>query len=212
MKRKILMLLNRIYFKRRTNQLTLRKNVMIFKSCKLSGHNAFGANTIVSNSTIEEYTYFGTNCVLNNLKIGKYCSIGSDVKIGLSSHPTKKFVSTSPYFYLPKINDHKTFVNEQKYNPFESIIIGNDVFVGSNVLINDGVTIGNGAVIAAGAVVVKNVPDYAVVGGVPAKIIQFRFNESQRERLLSLKWWDKGSDWIESNSHKFNDINQFLNN
>ena len=204
------MLLNRIYFKIKTKKLTLRNNVMIFKNCSLSNYNAFGSNTIVSNTSVGEYSYFGSNCILNNLQIGKFCSVGSDVKIGLSNHPTENFVSTSPYFYLPKLNDHKTFVNKKLYNPFKPIVIGNDVFIGSNVLINDGVTIGDGAIIAAGAVVVKDVQSYAIVGGVPSKVIRFRFSIEQQKKLLDLKWWDMNTGWIQSNSNKFKDINQFL--
>jgi serine acetyltransferase len=70
------------------------------------------------------------------------------------------------------------------------IHIGHDVWIGARVFIRDGVKIGNGAVVAAGSVVVKDVPDYAIVGGVPAKIIRYRFSEEMIAELLNLKWWE----------------------
>ncbi len=68
--------------------------------------------------------------------------------------------------------------------------IGNDVWIGHGVFIKEGVTVGDGAVIAAGAVVVKDVPPYAIVGGSPAKIIKYRFDEKTISKLLELQWWN----------------------
>ena len=85
----------------------------------------------------------------------------------------------------------------------ERVILGNDVWVGSHVLINGGVHIGNGACIAAGAVVVKDVPPYAIVGGVPAKIIRYRFPKEVIDRLESIQWWNLPIDILKQNIHLF---------
>ena len=88
--------------------------------------------------------------------------------------------------------------------------IGNDVWIGLNATILDGVTIGDGAIVAAGAVVTKDVPPYAVVAGVPAKIIKYRFTESQIDFLLKFRWWEKDRKWIQQNYKRFQDIESFI--
>ncbi|MEY0719389.1 CatB-related O-acetyltransferase [Providencia alcalifaciens] len=68
--------------------------------------------------------------------------------------------------------------------------IGNDVWIGVNSIILDGVKIGNGAIIAAGSVVTKDIPDYAIVGGIPAKIIKYRYPPNEIKILNEISWWD----------------------
>ena len=77
--------------------------------------------------------------------------------------------------------------------------IGNDVWIGENVTIKDGVKIGNGAVIGTAAVVTKDVPPYAIVAGVPAKIIKYRFDDKKIQLLQDIKWWDWSPEMIYKN-------------
>ena len=91
-----------------------------------------------------------------------------------------------------------------------SIIIGNDVWIGDNVLIFEGIRIGDGAIIAAGAVVTKDVDPYAIVGGVPAKLIRKRFTQDQIDFLRAFKWWNKPESWIKSNVEDFTNIEVFM--
>ena len=139
------------------------------------------------NCTVGFGTYCGDNVFVgdNRSTIGKFCSIAADVVIGASEHPLN-YLSTSPFFYVESLGFRKGAC-EIYLSP---VHVGNDVWIGDGVFIKGGVTIGDSAVLAAGAVVTKDVPPYAVVGGVPAKVIKYRFQPDIVQKLLELKWWD----------------------
>ncbi|PFD99357.1 CatB-related O-acetyltransferase [Priestia megaterium] len=173
-----------------------------YTDCELGDYCSFGNNTHLHNVSIQQFSYIGPNSRINNTEIGKFCSISEGVKIGLGTHPIEH-ISTSPVFYsinnqLPLMFSHKPLFEEYKTTK-----IDNDVWIGANVVLLDGIHIGNGAIIAAGAVVTKNVPDYAIVGGVPAKIIRYRFDEETRQLLIDSKWWEKDIKWLKRNLNLF---------
>lgn len=96
-----------------------------------------------------------------------------------------------------------TFSDADYFTEMKSVVLGNDVWVGANALILGGVTVGHGAVIAAGAVVTKDVPDYSVVGGVPAKVIKYRFTAEEIALLLKLQWWALPDSVLSANAQLF---------
>jgi chloramphenicol O-acetyltransferase type B len=148
------------------------------------------SNCIINNANIDSYSYVGKNSMVQNASIGKFCSISNDVFIGLGSHPTDYF-STSPIFYKKKnIIEIDLISQDYPFQEYENIKIGNDVWIGAKAIVLDGITIGHGAVVAANAVVTKDVPPYAIVGGVPAKILKYRFNDEKIKILLKSNWWD----------------------
>lgn len=161
-----------------------------------------GAGVEFSNSSIGDYSYVSPNSKLHSTTIGKFCSIGPNVIIGYGEHPIK-FLSTSPLFYYGKKKFDIKIATKDYFNHHEQVFIKNDVWIGANVYIKNGITIGNGAVIAAGAVVIKDVPDYAIIGGVPGKLIKFRFDEIIIKELLEIKWWDWGIDKLINKHHLF---------
>ena len=163
----------------------------------------------LNNVIIKDFTYVGGGSKLMNCKIGKFCSIAPNVKIGLGIHPTD-FISTYPGFYSNRASGVTSIYSNTDILEHKEIIIKNDVWIGDGVTIMDGVTIGNGAVIAAGAVVTKNIPDYAVVGGVPAKIIKYRFTQKEIFKLNTLQWWNNDIKQIKKRASLFLNPSKFF--
>jgi lipopolysaccharide transport system ATP-binding protein len=128
------------------------------------------------------------------LVIGKFCSIGGNVKILVDvNHPTEW---VSPYPFGEMIRGLPRA--EGPYGRGD-MTIGNDVWIAEDVLIIPGVQIGDGAIVAAGSVVTKNVGDYEIVGGNPARHIRNRFTDEQIRELKRIKWWDWPIDKIKAN-------------
>lgn len=130
--------------------------------------------------------------------IGAFCSFADGCCV-VPNHPvsmvsTHHFLFTDNYLLRNQDNCKILIPEDEKPLDFFSVnqktTIGNDVWIGKNAIIIAGVKIGNGAIIGAGAVVTKDVPDYAIVGGVPAKIIRYRASEEQVQYMNEIEWWN----------------------
>ncbi len=175
---------------KRFKGVIIDNGVCIDDQSKIASNGHILENCVINHSSINSYSYIGKGCILQYATIGKFCSIGSDVCIGLGTHPIDNF-STSPLFYRKKNTLNIKLVHQDlEFNEYKPIIIGHDVWIGTRALIMDGVNIGSGAIIAANSVVTKDVPPYSIVGGSPAKIIRYRFDEAKISNLLNSNWWE----------------------
>lgn len=189
----------------------------ISDSTKIEDNVVIGRNSLIMGG-VGRFSYFGDNCVIFG-NVGRFCSISSNVRVINGRHAFKDpFVSTSPLFFSLISPFGFSFVKKQKFEEYTyadsvnkySVVIGNDCWIGSGASIIEGITIGDGAVILANATVTKDVPSYAIVGGVPAKIIGYRYSEDIIQRLIEIKWWDKDEKWVRNNAELFSDIDKFI--
>jgi acetyltransferase-like isoleucine patch superfamily enzyme len=176
---------------------------------KISENSTYYPPFYFNNVSIDSFTYIGRNSYITNTNIAKFCSIGPNFCSSPGIHPING-ISTSPIFYSnnPPVGRHISSKNN--FVESKKVTIGNDVYIGANVTILDGITIGDGAIIGAGAVVTKNVEPYAIVGGVPAKLIKYRFEKEIINKLLKVQWWDFDEDKLLLVDDYFFDIEKFL--
>lgn len=208
---------------------TLNDNVVIWKNARILGSTLHGNNSVgdfstirasvlgnhssvqrncdLMRSTVDDYSIIEKNAVIHDAVIGKFCEISWHCSIGGDNHNYK--LPTIHHWYW-----NKAFGFEQDPNAIggknfknkietEECSIGNDVWIGSGVTVNRKVHVGNGAILASGSVVTKDVPDYAIVGGVPARIIKYRFDEDTIKRLLAIAWWNWPYEVLKENRHLF---------
>lgn len=149
--------------------------------CKLLGkHIEIGISRVDKNSVVGDYTYIGNSCYITKAQIGRYTSIANNVTIGAGEHDLTE-VSTSAWFY----DDPLKILRRGE------CVIGNDVWIGVDSIIRRGVKVGNGAVVGANSFVNKDVPDFAIVAGNPARFVRYRFDEEVRAEISASKWWEK---------------------
>ena len=173
------------------------------------GYNKVYRNAYLSNCKLGRLSYIGINSHIANCSIGGFCSIGPSVRIGLGFHPTN-WISTHPAFYSRAMQTSYSFANEERFEESRRTSIGHDVWIGASAIILDGVTVGHGAVIAAGAVVTKDVPPYAIVGGVPGKVLRMQFDNKKIDQLLLWQWWNLTLNQLAVISERFSDNRDWI--
>jgi phosphonate metabolism protein (transferase hexapeptide repeat family) len=161
------------------------------RESQLGPWTAVGARTSIAETTMGDYSYVVNDSSIIYCEIGKFCSIAAHTRINPGNHPLDRvalhhFTYRSRGYKLGPEDDHAFF----DWRRSHKVTLGNDVWIGHGAVILPGVTIGTGAAIGAGAVVSKDVPDFAIAVGVPAKVLRYRFAEPIRQQLLELAWWN----------------------
>ena len=187
----------------------IRRNAVVARRFAYGPGVHIAHQAFLSNVTIGKYSYCGVRSQIANASVGSFCSIAQDVRVGLGMHPLH-FVSTSPCLYASRASWATSFGAHHAFVEYGDVRIGNDVWIGAGAMIHDGVTVGDGAVISAGSVVMKDVPPYAIVIGVPAQVRSFRFPEPIVERLLAIEWWNWDDATIRARASEFSDVERFV--
>lgn len=163
----------------------------------------------LDHARVGKYTYLAENSHVSRTRIGRFCSIGPNFLCGRGIHPVDK-LATSPMFYSTRKQNGFSLSASDKCDERRPVEIGNDVFIGANVTVLDGVHIGDGAVIGAGALVNHDIPPYAIVGGVPAKILRYRFTPEQIAALLRIRWWNFPEEQLSEVEKSYDDVAGFI--
>ncbi|MFG1373550.1 chloramphenicol acetyltransferase [Xanthobacter oligotrophicus] len=161
------------------------------KASTLGRYTEVGARTKLLEVEMGDYSYVVNDADIAYARIGKFCSIAAMARLNPGNHPTWR--ASQAHFtyrasaYFPGEEDEADFF---QWRRDQRLTLGHDVWIGHGAVVLAGRSVGTGAVVAAGAVVTKDVPAYAIVAGVPARVVKERFPAAIAARLQALGWWD----------------------
>lgn len=210
---------SRVFFKGNSeHRLKEGDTLLVDKNIQLEPYTTFFRGFTIC--TMGSFSFSRSPIEKNAIRIGRYCSISVGVKVMGIDHPYDRFTTSSVTYddrmemCRKALDDHPetrfTQVSNENSNKKELLVnIENDVWIGQDVTLARGVNIGNGAIIAAGAVVTKDVPAYAIYGGVPAKLIRYRFDKATINKLQQLEFWNYAF-WDFGENYYENGVGDFI--
>lgn len=180
------------------------------KDSKIGGWTALGANTSLVESSFGDYSYTAGNVSIIYSTVGKFCSIANSTRINPGNHPqwrvTQHHMTYRRSQYLFGEDDAEFFEWRRSHH----CEIGHDVWIGHGAVIMPGVKIGIGAIVGSGAVVTKDIPNFGVAVGVPAKVIKYRFPEDVQQKILATEWWNWDRATLEARFEELLDLEGFV--
>jgi len=189
-------------YKKKFPTCTLSDEVVIYSNAACSNssfleHSRIGKNTKIGHSSVGRFSSIGPNCTITHTKIGAFCSISWNVTINARNHDYSH-ITTHAFPYVKRFG-----IVKKDTISYNEVIIGNDVWIGTGTIILPGVTIGNGAVIGAGSVVTKNIEEYSIYAGNPARKIRDRFDTEVINQITASEWWNWNIEEIKSKIRLF---------
>jgi phosphonate metabolism protein (transferase hexapeptide repeat family) len=189
---------------------TLAPNAVV-RDCRFGRYTQVGEQSQMADCLLDDYSYIGSHCDLMSTDIGKFANIAAMVRINPGFHPMEwptlhHFTYRRAMYGMADQDDADFFAWRRR----QRVVIGHDTWIGHGAVLMPGLRIGNGAVVGSNAVVTKDVPPYAIVGGVAAKVIRQRFPRAIAEAIEATAWWDWDHDTLTERMADFRDLRVFL--
>ena len=183
----------------------------IVRDCRFGRYTQVGEQTRMEDCLLDDYAYVQHYCDLMSTDVGKFANIANMARINPGFHPMERptlhhFTYRPTMYGMDEQDDADFFAWRRR----QRVVIGHDTWIGHGVVIMPGVRIGNGAVVGSNSVVTKDVPPYAIVGGVAAKVIRQRFPRAIAEAIEATAWWDWDHDTLTECMPDFRDLRVFL--
>jgi len=183
----------------------------VVRDCRFGRYTQVGGQSHIADCLLDDYSYLGSGCDLMSTDIGKFSNIANMVRVNPGFHPMERptlhhFMYRRTMYGMALDDDAEFFAWRRR----QRVLIGHDTWIGHGAVIMPGVRIGNGAVVGSNSVVTKDVPAYAIVGGVAAKVIRQRFPRPIAEALEATAWWDWDHETLTERMSDFRDLRIFL--